>query len=171
MRSEEDKKNNDFVQLYRCHIDQLADLGMKNPAAMKLLLFLLKHMDGTNSLMVSNTALQEVLGYSKVTICKLVKYLSENGWICILKSGKSNIYIVNPEVAWTSYGYQKQYCRFNTTVFLSESENTEFLQNHKAFTKFKSIDDEFIKAYKDKQENLQNYATEINDCEEKVSNE
>ena len=126
---EEDKKNSDFVQVYRNHIEQIAELGAENATALKLLLFFIKHMDGSNALCVSNIALQEVFGYSKQTICKNIKYLKDNGWICVLKSGTANIYIVNPEVAWTSYGYQKQYCKFNATVFLSESENTEYLQN------------------------------------------
>lgn len=148
---EEDKKNSDFVQVYRNHIEQIAELGAENATALKLLLFFIKHMDGSNALCVSNIALQEVFGYSKQTICKNIKYLKDNGWICVLKSGTANIYIVNPEVAWTSYGYQKQYCKFNATVFLSESENTEYLQNRRAFNKFKTIDEDFIKTYQEKE--------------------
>ena len=148
---EEDKKNSDFVQVYRNHIEQIAELGAENATALKLLLFFIKHMDGSNALCVSNIALQEVFGYSKQTICKNIKYLKDNGWICVLKSGTANIYIVNPEVAWTSYGYQKQYCKFNATVFLSESENTEYLKNKRAFNKFKTIDEDFIKTYQEKE--------------------
>ena len=148
---EEDKKNSDFVQVYRSHIEQIAELGAENATALKLLLFFIKHMDGSNALCVSNIALQEVFGYSKQTICKNIKYLKDNGWICVLKSGTANIYIVNPEVAWTSYGYQKQYWKFNATVFLSESENTEYLKNKRAFNKFKTIDEDFIKTYQEKE--------------------
>lgn len=146
---EEDKKNRDFVQVYRNHIEQIADLGAKNATALKLLLFFIKHMDGTNALVVSNVTLQEILGYSKPTICKAIKYLKDNGWLCVLKSGTANVYIVNPEVAWTSYEYQKQYCKFNATVFLSQSENHEYLANKKAFTKFKTINEDFVKAYQE----------------------
>lgn len=148
---EEDKKNSDFVQVYRRHIDQIAELGTENPTALKLLLFLIKHMDGTNALCVSNITLQEVLGYSKPTICKAVKYLKDNGWLDVMKSGTANIYIVNPDVAWTSYGYQKQYCKFNATVFLSGSENTEYLHNRRAFNKFKTIDEDFIRTCQEKE--------------------
>ena len=103
-------------------------------------------MDGTNALCVSNKALQEILGCSKPTVCKAVNFLRDNGWICVLKSGTSNVYIVNPDVAWTSYGNQKQYCQFQASVLLSSSENAEYLNNPKATTHFKTVDSEFIKS-------------------------
>lgn len=158
---EEDKKNSDFIQVYRNHIEALAELGTNNPTALKLLVFFMKHMDGTNALCVSNITLQEIFGYSKVTICKTIKYLKDNGWICVLKSGTANIYVVNPDVAWTSYGYQKQYCKFNATVFLSESENTEFLQNRRSFNKIKTIDSDFVKSACEKRDNFKNFAEMI----------
>lgn len=150
---EEDKKNSDFVQVYRRHMEQIAELGTENPTALKLLLFFMAHMDGTNALCVSNITLQEIFNCSKPTVCKAIKYLKDNGWICVLKSGTANVYIVNPEVAWSSYGYQKQYCKFNATVFLSESENTEYLQNKRAFNKFKTIDENFVKSYQERERN------------------
>ena len=62
------------------------------------------------------------------------------------KSGTSNVYIVNPDVAWTSYGNQKQYCKFQANVLLSSSENAEYLNNPKATTHFKTVDSEFMKS-------------------------
>ena len=108
----EEQKNKDFIQIYRDHVDDIARLAGENYTAYKLLLLLCKHMDGTNALCVSNNALQELLDCCKNTVIRAVKYLKDNGWICVLKSGTSNVYIVNPDVAWTSYGNQKQYCQF-----------------------------------------------------------
>lgn len=142
----EEKKNKDFIQLYRNHIDDIAMLARGNGRAYDLFLLLIKHMDGTNALCVSNKALQEILGCSKPTVCKAVNFLRDNGWICVLKSGTSNVYIVNPDVAWTSYGNQKQYCQFQASVLLSSSENAEYLNNPKATTHFKTVDSEFIKS-------------------------
>lgn len=138
------QKNSDFIQLYRDHVDEITKLAGDNRTAFKLLMFFIKNMDGSNALGVSNKTLQELLGCSKVTVCNAVKYLKENGWICVLKSGTSNVYIINPEVAWTSYDNQKEYCRFNSTVLLSSSENQEFLRNPNASNHFKTIDEGFI---------------------------
>lgn len=142
----EEQKNKDFIQLYRNQVDNIATLAGENYTAYKLLMLLIKHMDGTNALCVSNNALQELLSCGKATVCRSTKYLKDNGWICILKNGTANVYIVNPEVAWTSYGNQKQYCKFQANVLLSSSENAEYLNNSKATTHFKTIDSDFIKS-------------------------
>lgn len=141
----EEQKNRDFIQLYREHIDDVARLARIEPRAYDLFMLLIKHMDGTNALCISMQALTEIMGLSRQSISKSVKYLKENGWLCVLKSGSSNVYIVNPDVAWTSYGNQKQYCKFNASVMLSSSENAEYLKSSKAFTHFKTVDNEFIK--------------------------
>ena len=142
----EEQKNRDFIQLYRDHVDDVAKLARENPRAYDLFMLLIKHMDGTNALCVSNGALQELLECGKATVCRAVKHLKDNGWVCVLKSGTSNVYIVNPEVAWTSYGNQKQYCQFTSSVLLSSTENAEYLNNPKATTHFKTIDSEFMKS-------------------------
>lgn len=147
-----EQKNRDFVQLYRDNIDNITDIAFKNVQAYKLLMLLIKHMDGTNSLCVSTVALSEILGCGRATVFRAIKYLKENGWVCVLKTGNSNVYIVNPDVAWTSYGNQKQYCKFQTNVLLSSTENAEYLNNREASTKFKRIDENFIQMVKAKQE-------------------
>ena len=132
----EEQKNRDFIQLYRDHIDDVAKLARDNGKAYDLFMLLVKHMDGTNALAVSNIALSELLQVTTRTVQRAVKYLKDNGWVCVLKSGTSNVYIVNPDVAWTSYGNQKQYCKFQANVLLSSSENAEYLKNPNATTHF-----------------------------------
>lgn len=141
----EEQKNRDFIQLYRCHLDDVTRLAGENYTAFKLFQLLCKHMDGTNALCVSRTALAELMDCTEKTISRAVKYLKDNGWICVLKTGTSNVYIVNPKVAWTSYDNQKQYCKFQTTVLLSSSENNEYLKNRDASSHFKTIDTDFVK--------------------------
>lgn len=151
----EEQKNRDFIQLYRDHIDDVAKLARDNGKAYDLFMLLVKHMDGTNALAVSNVALSELLQVTTRTIQRAVKYLKDNGWICVLKTGTSNVYIVNPEVAWTSYGNQKQYCKFKANVLLSSSENAEYLKNPKATTHFKTIDSDFIKSVQNNREQFE----------------
>lgn len=140
------RENRDFVQFYRGYMDELPKLARSNATAFDLFILLTKHMDGTNALCVSNVALSELMGITTRTVQRAVKYLKDNGWIDVLKSGTANVYIVNPDVAWTSYDNQKKYCKFNSTVLLSSSENAEYLKNKsKAFTHFKTVDTDFIK--------------------------
>lgn len=148
----EDAKNKDFVQIYRRHIDDITRLAKENGRAYDLFMLLIKHMDGNNALCVSITALAEILGTCCRTVNRAVKYLKENGWICVLKSGNTNVYIVNPEVAWTSYSNQKEYCRFNATVLLSSSENAEYLKNPRATTHYKTVSQDFINSVQQKKQ-------------------
>lgn len=143
-RREQDKKNKNFIQFYRPFIDEITRLAREQPRAFDLFMLITKHMDGMNSLCVSQQALTELLGFSRQTISKSTKYLKDNGWICVLKSGSSNVYIINPEVAWTSYDNQKQYCKFQSNILLSASENNEYLKSAQAFSRFKTIDTEFV---------------------------
>ena len=151
----EEQKNRDFIQLYRDHIDDVAKLARDNGKAYDLFMLLVKHMDGTNALAVSNIALSELLQVTTRTVQRAVKYLKDNGWVCVLKSGTSNVYIVNPDVAWTSYGNQKQYCKFQANVLLSSSENAEYLKNPNATTHFKAVDNEFMKSVQEKQKQFE----------------
>lgn len=158
----EESKNKDFVQLYRRHIDDLARLARNNRSAYDLFMFLIKHMDGYNALCVSTNVLSEIMGVSTRTIFRGSKYLREKGWICILKSGSTNVYIVNPDIAWTSYDNQKAYCKFATNVLLSSSENAEYLHNPNAKTHFKTIDPTFIKEVQENHQKFMDKAATYN---------
>lgn len=151
----EEQKNKDFIQFYRNHIDNVTKLAREQPKAYDLFMLLCKNMDGTNALCASNIVLQELLHCKKATVCRAVKYLKDNGWVCILKSGTSNVYIVNPDVAWTSYGNQKEYCKFQANILLSSSENNEFLKNPNATTHFKTVDKNFIETIQRKRDEFQ----------------
>ncbi len=148
----ESRQNSNFIQVYRDFIDDIAKLGKENRIAQELFLFLAKHMDNNNALCISMKALEEILGYSRQTLSRSVKYLKEKGWLCVLKSGTSNIYILNPEIVWTAYASQKVYCKFQTNVIVTPSENAEYLNNVKSSFKYKHIDEEFIDSVKQKHE-------------------
>lgn len=152
---ENQDKNKDFVQFYRAFMDDVTQLGTDSPVAFKLFMFITKHMDNNNALCVSMKALEEMLGYSRQTLSKAVKYLKENGWLCVLKSGTTNIYIINPQIVWTSYDNQKQYCKFQTNVIVSPSENAEYMKNKKASFKCKHVSDEFINGVREKRKEFE----------------
>lgn len=153
---DKESKNKDFVQIYRRHIDDITRLAKENGRAYDVFMFLIKHMDGSNALCVSTAVLAEIMDTSARTIMRSTKYLKEKGWICILKSGTTNVYVVNPEIVWTSYANQKSYCKFETNVILSSTENAEYLKNPRAMTHFKSVDSDFIKSVQMKKQNFLN---------------
>lgn len=115
--------NKDFVMMYRRFISQIADLGIEDAQALRVLLFLVRHMDTKNALAVPMNLMSEMLGLTRQTVSTKIKFLSENGWISIYKLGRQNVYVVNPDFVWTAYGDQKAYCRFEANVLLSDEDN------------------------------------------------
>ena len=114
-----------FYQINKEHSEDLMWLVKENPNAYRILLFLLDHMDKYNAVMCSYIVIQEALGMSRATASRAVKLLKEHGFIAILKSGTSNVYVVNNDLAWNSWGNNVQYCEFPANVIISASEQAE----------------------------------------------
>ena len=119
------RKNQNFVMLYRRFVAQIADLGLQDVQALRLLLFLIRHMDTKNALAVPMSLIADMVGLSRQTVSSKLTYLRDNGWIQIYRLGRQNVYTINPDVAWTAYDGQKSYCRFEATVMLSSVDNWE----------------------------------------------
>lgn len=145
-----DEKNRNFVQFNREFMMDFANLGKENPTAFTVFMFISQHMDGNNALCVSMKAMEEALGMSRSTLSRAVRYLRELGWLCVLKTGTSNVYIINPDIEWTSWANQKRYCKFSTNVIVTPSENIDFMKNSKATTQYKHVDDAFIDSLRQK---------------------
>lgn len=136
--SEKDIKNNNFVQMYRDHMPELRWLMKKSGIASGMLNFIMEHMDGYNALCCSYTVFMDYFDVSKDTVRRAIKLLKDNGFIDVLKSGTSNVYIVNDEVAWTSYGYQKDLCKFQGNIIVSKKENKDYFYTNQ-FDKLKKL--------------------------------
>ena len=114
-----------FYQVNKEHSEDMQWLLDKNPKAFKILLFLLDHMDKYNAVMCSYAVIQEALGMGRTTASTAIKLLKEHGFIYIYKSGTSNVYVVNKNLAWNSWGNNMQYCEFPANIVLSASEQEE----------------------------------------------
>lgn len=101
---------------------EMIALAKKNPAAMALLLFLVDQMDNYNAVVCSMRVLSEALGYSRKTISSGVRFLKENGFVAVYKSGTSNVYTINDKVWWKSWGSNQKYSKFPANVVLAKSE-------------------------------------------------
>ena len=118
----------------------VAKLAGKNPTAFQIFMFICEHMDGYNALMASYQVFMDYTGKGRTTCSNAIKYLYDNGYVDILKSGTSNVYIINQAIAWTSYGNQKQYCKFNGNILISASENKDYYYRHHS-AKIKALEE------------------------------
>lgn len=119
------KGNIDFVMLFRTSMPATRDLAIKEPKAFALLWFLIEQMDRENALIISKEALAELLNCSVRTITRQLSVLKDSNFITVVKSGVSNVYLVNASVAWTADGNKKQYAKFKAQVVVSKSEQAE----------------------------------------------
>lgn len=98
--------------------------GIKNPSALSLLHYFLSQMDrGTNGVVMSALAIASVTGISQRTVQGAIKALSEAKFIQVLKSGKSNVYVINNQIAWQGKRGAR-YASFGADLIISESEQT-----------------------------------------------
>lgn len=107
LKKQEKEKNSNFVMMYREHMPEIRWLMKKSKYASSIFNFILEHMDYNNALMCSYQVFMDYFEISKPTVTRAIKLLKDNGFIDVLKSGTSNVYIVNQEVAWSSWDNQK----------------------------------------------------------------
>lgn len=114
--------NDNFVQLYTDNLRLITEMNKENPAAVNLFMWLLEHMDRRNALVVSQQALAEAFNVSDRTIRTHVAFLKAKKAIDVFKSGTSNIYAVNAQIAWKSDARGKKYAMFDARVYVAKSE-------------------------------------------------
>ncbi len=115
----------DFHQVNNAHKNKRVKMIMENHIAAAIFEFLASAMDDYNAVVCSYTVLQEALGMSKATIQRAVAYLKDNDFVYVAKSGTTNVYILNPELVWNSWGTNREYCKFPANVIISQTENKE----------------------------------------------
>ena len=109
----------------------------KSPVAYDVYLFILDKMDQKNALVCSMSVFCEALGFSRQTISKAIKVLKERQFIDVRKSGTTNVYLLNSELAWKSWGNGYKYAEFNANVLLSASD--QIVQNKTVKTTRRTI--------------------------------
>lgn len=124
-QEEKEKHKSPFKRFYQINKDNseyLRSCLKENPKALEMLLFIFDHMDKYNAVVCSYKVFQEALEMSKATIQRAIKYLKDNGFLYIYKTGTSNVYVVNKELVWNSWGKNIQYCEFPANIILSKTE-------------------------------------------------
>ena len=115
-------ENHNFVMLFKDQMAALRVIASENPKAHQLLLLLFENMDSANSLVASRETLAEILGHSRATVCRSIKYLKDNAIIDTSRSGNTVILHINAKIVWSSSANNKKYAKFAANVLISESE-------------------------------------------------
>ena len=85
-------------------------------------------MDRRNGVVVSQATLAKIVGCHRTSLKRALKYLSEYGWVQIVKIGKAgtvNGYIVNDRVGWADYRDNLRLSRFSAVIVADEAEQDE----------------------------------------------
>jgi len=99
--------------------------GLKNPTALAVLHFLTSRLRrGTNGVVMSYAAMAEAMGIAERTTKTAIAALAEAKFIQILKSGKSNVYIINSQVAWQGKRGAR-FAAFNADIVVAEKEQVQ----------------------------------------------
>lgn len=111
-----------FAQLNLDQTHALIQLTRKSPRAAEIFLFIVQTMDNCNALVCSYKVFEEALGMSSATVTRAIKVLKNSKFIDIKKTGTGNIYLINKELVWKSWGTNYKYAEFGAKVIIAESE-------------------------------------------------
>ena len=118
--------NDLFFQFRKHNFKLIRKLTSENKSGAELFFFLIENMNEvTNSLVVSQDALCEVLKCSRMTLYRAIKHLVDESYIQVLKSGSNNVYCINADIVWSKRKADLYHARFNTVVYLTSSEQEE----------------------------------------------
>lgn len=126
-----------FVQFNRDMYKAEDWLMKESPTAYRILKFLVNNMDGYNAVACSYKVLEERFDKSKDTIRRAIKLLKEKQYLIVYKSGTSNVYHINKELVWSSWGTNFNYAEFGAKIIISESEQDKDIRAKKVKTVIK----------------------------------
>lgn len=97
-------------------------LGVKHPTALAVLHFMVSKMQrGTNGVVISASALAKQMGISTRTVQATIAVLRDSKFVQVLKSGNTNVYIINSQVAWQGER-GRRFASFNAQITVDEQE-------------------------------------------------
>jgi DNA-binding transcriptional regulator GbsR (MarR family) len=124
-RAAEDAKKSpyrNFLQVNKDRYKEEAWLMRKSPIAYQVLRFITDNMDNYNALICSYKVIEESLEVSHSTVARGIRLLQEHNYLQIAKSGTTNIYMVNKELYWHSYGTNYTRAEFGAKIIISADE-------------------------------------------------
>jgi hypothetical protein len=120
-------KRREFIKNMDSGRVALLALNKSKPKAHLILSWMTGVMKDNNSVVVSNDAIAEILGLCRSTVDKSLRVLRENNFIKSARTGRSNIYYINPKIAKVVDDRgNAMYYKFKSDVVLSDSELRQF---------------------------------------------
>lgn len=113
-----------WLQLERAALGAIAELAQNEPAAMKVMFTLMRHLEPhTGGVVVaSRQTLCELTGYSMPTMRRAIAHLTNHQWVQRIKVGSAYAFAVNTEIAWIGPREKLQHAAFAATVIAARSE-------------------------------------------------
>lgn len=114
---------NNWLQFNLDMMPQWISLNSDHPSAVNAFLFIIAEMDGYNNLMCSQRVICDAIGVSLSTVTKALVFLKKRKFLKTTKWGNTNVYHVNSEIIWKSWGANKVYAEFTEPdVLFSDDE-------------------------------------------------
>ena len=128
-----EKKKSPYKKWVQMNTDENARnaddwLISKSPAAYRIFKFLIENMDRYNAVICSYLVMQEKFGYGQATVARAIKLLKEHKYIDVKKTGTSNIYMINKQLYWNSWGTNYAYAEFGANIIISATEQEKETQ-------------------------------------------
>ena len=117
-----------FVQVNKDAYKAEDWLMSKSPIAYRIFKFLINNMDNYNAVICSYKVLQESFEISQDTVRRAIKLLKDKQYVDIYKTGTSNVYMVNKNIVWNSWGTNYERATFGVNVVLSADEQDLSIQ-------------------------------------------
>lgn len=103
-------------------------LGIKHPMALSVLHFMVSRLNkGTNGVVISAAALAKQMGIAPRTVQSTITILRDCKFVQVLKTGNTNIYIINAHVAWQGERGSR-FASFNAEIIVDEKEQDKSVE-------------------------------------------
>jgi hypothetical protein len=107
----------------------------EKPTAARIFLFLSKYANDDNVVVASSSVLESALKKTRPYLAKCTKYLKDNGYLAVINSGQTSVYILNSDIL-ISNKYDTEYESIevlNATLLLSPKESKAKKEQYQNF--------------------------------------
>ena len=118
-------ENNCPVKLKKDSAEAIRELIKKSAVAADIFIFLSQHMNEKNAVVCPSKVLEDATGKSRVTISRAISKLKKEGYLCVLKAGTTNVYILNHHVILYANQVRGRHYEFEGPILISTKENPE----------------------------------------------
>jgi len=126
------KYTEDFIQWQSPDgVDAITVLYRKYPSAGDVFTALLKLMKDGNACSCTQSDLADVVGRSRITVIRALRFLEDHGYIFTLKTGRENAYTLSPKIVWKGKsGERKLHANIECNILLRLEPQSKVIKDH-----------------------------------------